>query len=498
MTKSIRFKAGMTVKINSEYTGISGLGAYPQSLDQFDYKKGDHVELLKYDSADETWNVKAKGKVSIWVKRKNLAPIEVKAQPIPSPFKVGDKVELIAPTADWASNDNVTTGVTYTVTDVTIASAGQPKPYIKVSGRSARGVYWIECKNFKLYKQPKATPKVIQAVCINPGSYNSRITKGQIYNVQEAPSIGGDKFFKVLNPNDGKDSFNCWQDRFKVITEQVTETPKTVVPKAEETKKPRLMLCINMAGNSAADYTVGKVYELSKEDEQYYYFKASDDGGVGGGGMFKHRFIELKDGVENSVKVLCTNNAAVMDDLLTVGKTYEAVPSKDGEDFWTIPVSDKGTRATAYKHRFTVLTEEAPKEETPKPRIVYCIDNKMSYAARVLTIGKAYEVLKDDTGTFWILNDKGVQDYYSSTRFSDTNPKREWKVGDTLLSSFLNDPNIEKEFHGYDKGWNKYSSRMFASDRTVEVITEREGKTAARISGTMDIWITLESLEKHP
>jgi hypothetical protein len=36
------------------------------------------------------------------------------------------------------------------------------------------------------------------------------------------------------------------------------------------------------------------------------------------------------------------------------------------------------------------------------------------------------------------------------------------------------------------------------SDRTVEAIAEREGKIGARISGTWDIWITLESLEKHP
>jgi hypothetical protein len=124
---------------------------------------------------------------------------------------------------------------------------------------------------------------------------------------------------------------------------------------------------------------------------------------------------------------------------LTVGKIYEAQPSTDGPAYWKIPVSDKGTSTAGLKSRFTVLTEE-------------------------------------------------------------TIAQREWKVGDTLLTSFLNDPNIEKEFHGYSEnaGWNIYAERVFVRDRTVEVIAEREGKMAARISGTMDIWITLESLELHP
>jgi hypothetical protein len=201
-----------------------------------------------------------------------------------------------------------------------------------------------------------------------------------------------------------------------------------------ETKKPRLMLCVDMS-DSPADYTVGKVYELSNEDDDYYYFKRNDRG-VGGGGMFKYRFKEIKDEVANSVKVLCINNKGGYEDQLTVGKIYEAQPSTDGPAYWKIPVSDKGTSTAGLKSRFTVLTDETT--------------------------------------------------------------KREWKVGDKILSSFLNDSEIEKEFLGYDKGWNKYSSRMFVKDRKIEEIGEREGKTGARISGTMDIWITLESLELHP
>lgn len=436
MTKSIRFKAGMTVKINSEYTGIRAFGVHSQSLDQFDYKKGDNVELLKYDSADETWHVKAKGKVSIWIKRKNLAPITEKAKvPESSPFKVGDKVELINKDADWASNDNVTTGVTYTVTDVTIASAGQIEPYITVSGGSARGTYWIACKNFKLYKQPKATPKVMQAVCINPGSYNSRITKGQIYNVQEAPSIGDDKFYKVLNPNDGKDSFNCWQERFKVITEPVTETPKTVVPKAEAPKK-RMAVCIDMS-DSPAPYTVGQVYEIKREDDKHYFFKSHPDNG----GMYKWRFKEIVDKVaeqpipksEYSIKVVCLDNSGYTLKL-TIGKTYMAKPStnKGEDDLYMIETDDRGGEA-----------------------------------GETIVFMKRFTVVKDEP-----------------------------KVGDTISAQWLN-TNTPKYFHGYTNGWRSEVITLFGGDRKIQKIEEKDGRIAALISGTSDIWIDMAELTKE-
>jgi hypothetical protein len=255
-----------------------------------------------------------------------------------------------------------------------------------------------------------------------------------IYTIEQHPTRENDVNITWMSKK-GKQSTAYTKGQINMYLTKENPYWKLVEPKPVETKKPRLMLCVDM-NDSPAEYTVGKVYELKSEDD-YYYFKRND-GGVRGilGGMFKHRFIELKDGVVNSIKVLCINNSAGYRDLLTVGKTYEAVPSTDGEEFWTIPVSDKGTQAGAYKHRFTVLTDETA--------------------------------------------------------------QREWKVGDTVTSKFLNDSEIEKEFHGYDKGWNKYSSRMFVKDRKIEEIGEREGKTGARISGTMDIWITLESLELHP
>lgn len=541
-----------------------------------------------------------------WVKMKYFvpAPVEKPAPKVPldlpkketKSIVVGASVQLKASAkkGDWVKSEGLEPGITYKVTEVSQDN------YIKVSGPKARGIYWVSMKYFKVVKSEsvKATHNEICASTFKVGDkvrfladktsssfYNEAdyyakqagLKPTGIYTVSKVSKFNSTDtdFGKAYIRLEGHD-YNHPYDCFELVK---AEAPKPVkAPKPVETKKPRLMLCVDMS-DSSSDYTVGKVYELRTEDDDYYYFKRDDTGNGGAGGMFKHRFIEIKDEVANSVKVLCTNNAGGYRDLLTVGKTYEAVSSIDGGEFWTIPVSDKGTRATAYKHRFTVvteettappiskyfdigdrfkastagaseivylikqkinselvqvewqsprdpvgklstlnfdinqvsdhfaagrwvkITEEAPKQETPKKKVVYCIDNKMEYTTGVLTIGKEYEVVRDDRrtdGTITVVNDKGLKDWYRGSRFSDTNPKRKWKVGDTILSSFLNDSNIEKEFLGYDKGWNKYSSRMFVKDRKIEVILEKEGKRAARISGTMDIWITLESLELHP
>ena len=424
-----KFKVGMQVKINAENTGVAPLY---RTIAHMGFSNGDTVKLVDYDPEDETWFVQSIDKIEVggWIKRKNLAPIEAEPQPQPSPFKVGDKVKLTNKDAEWASNDNVTTGVEYTVKQVHNPTSGQEVPYIKVEGGDARGVYWIECKYFKKV-EPKA--KVMQAVCINPGSYNSRITKGQIYNVQEAPSIGDDKFFTVLNPNGNYNPFNCWQERFKVITESVkAEIP---APVAEAPKK-RMAVCIDMS-DSTAKYTVGSVYEIEREDDEYYVFKAPNNNGA----MYKWRFKEIVDKVaeqpipksEYSIKVVCIDNIGYARKL-TIGKTYMAKPSTNTgeEELYMIETDDRGNKlragtTIAFMSRFTVITEP--------------------------------------------------------------------KVGDTISAQWLND-STPKAFHGYTNAWRSEVITYFGGDRKILKIEEKDGRMAALISGTFNIWIDMAELTK--
>ena len=515
MAKSIRFKAGMTVKINSEYTGLGGAKA--QSLDQFDYKKGEHVELLKYDSKDETWCVKAKHKVSIWIKRKNLAPIEAE----PQPFKVGDKVKLTNKDAEWASDDNVTTGVTYTVIDVTIASANQPEPYIKVSGGDARGVYWIECKNFKLYKQPKAEPKVMQAVCTNPASYNSRITKGQIYNVQEAPSIGGDKFFTVLNPNGNYNPFNCWQERFKVITEPAkAETP---APVAEAPKK-RMAVCIDMS-DSEANFTVGQVYEIREEDDTYYYL-AEVDGKRYEGGMFKRRFKEI---VDQSTPITATAAAPyefkVGDRVRLTRKksTYYSnsegwfnnLDMKEGRTYTVTAANVIHSQKYISVNNTTINlpTDCFELEKSPQwVKEMECVKPNTQGSCSVEK-GRKYFVAKydHDDNIVMVLNPSGeipgrltqeikgyVRNYGNDAamflgRFKEIPASPQ--IGDTLTERWLRD-GTPRFYWGFTTGggWAEQTVTYFNGDRKIEEIGMIDGRMAAKISGTVDIWIDLEEL----
>jgi hypothetical protein len=400
---------------------------------------GQEVRLIRYDPQDETWLVQGKDGSwpAVWIKRRCLKPLEaVAAQPAWA-FKIGDNVQVGTDETIYTIEQHPTSA-----NDVNIT-------WMDEDGKQSTAYTKEQINRYLTKENPMwrlVTPKPVEAPSFKVGD-KVRLIDGKIKSAAQDGWIKSDKLKRgttytvarimeeptgdVLRVEPEHGARGVYWIRMDSFVPAPVEKP--VAPKPVETKKPRLMLCVDMSG-SPADYTVGKVYELSNEDD-YYYFKRNDQG-VGGGGMFKHRFIEIKDEVANSVKVLCINNKGGYEDQLTVGKIYEAQPSTDGPAYWKIPVSDKGTSTAGLKSRFTVLTDETT--------------------------------------------------------------KREWKVGDKILSSFLNDPNIEKEFHGYDAGWSIYAHRSFMSDRTVEAIAEREGKIGARISGTWDIWITLESLEKHP
>lgn len=338
MAKSIRFKVGMQVKINAENTGVAPF--YQAKC----FSNGDIVKLVDYDPADETWFVESinKKKVSGWIKRKNLAPVEVKAEPQPqsNPFKVGDKVELIHTRAEWASNDDVTTGVEYTVKQVHDPATGQKVPYIKVSGGKARGIFWIECKYFKLV-EPKANltdtrgwkeGDILSKDILNDGTYRdfygftsygkkwvSMQCKG--FYGSDARTIEKIKVIKGrLAAKISECSANIW---IAIDTLPVKEEPKPIVA---ETPKRRMAVCVDMSDSHATNYVVGKVYEIWKEDDCYYHL-AELDGIRHEGGMFKWRFKEIDKQEPDTVDKTFTVSIA-KDKLAAFDKELQALVAK--------------------------------------------------------------------------------------------------------------------------------------------------------------------------
>jgi hypothetical protein len=643
--KSIRFKVGMTVIINSDKTGCGRT----ELVASHGYKKGDKVTLDKYDSADETWRVKKKDTSTIWIKRKNLAPISkpsiwkigdqftvpsareaivytikenisyftkvdicwkrsdgtahslsyfksgvdslfeggswklVPPTPVvntpPPPFKIGDKVVLINKDAEWAQSDRVTTGKEYTVKQCSQTSKLNPG-YIKVTGNGAIGTMWIATKDFKLapvvetplfkvgdkvqyvpnpnsqysesdyyaqrdglipgniYTVSKSfiaklcdygdiqwvhikegsckfniaadcfatePKKTMRAVCINPGhDYRTRLTEGQTYDVQEAETIGDDKFFKVLNPNDGSPFITCWQRRFVVIT----ETPPPAAP------KKRMAVCVDMS-NSTADYKLGETYEITDEDNDCFSFKNK------GGGMFKWRFKEIMD-EQTPVPTEATNNPFKVGDRVRLTRLKSVIYDKDyfmkhdnltiGGEYEVTELSNNGSypdktfillKGKSYCHPYDCFELAAP---TSKYTIEVVCNENDGYE-RFLTIGKTYMAKLNPKNTAEE-PEKDLYDIETSDRGDvvTTAYCRRFtvvpKVGHTLTAEWLNN-STPKDFYGFttdDRSRNKWETmtyHAFNGDRKIERIEVVGGRLAALISGTCNIWIAVESIMRN-
>lgn len=496
MATSIRFKVGMTVLINSDVTGC-GAG---DKVTRFGYEKGDRVELIRYDSSDETWRVKKADTSSIWIKRRNLAPL------LP-PFKIGDRVVLINKDAAYAKSDNVTTDKEYIVKECSYISIHSNSNYIKVTGNGAEGTFWIETAAFKLSSlvaepTPNATePKTMKAVCIEPGSL--RLTIGNTYDVQEAEPVGDDMFFKVLNPDGRGGPFNCWQSRFKVITE--TKTPTPVEP------KKRMAVCIDMS-ESPADYQVGMTYEITRESADYFYLNNKP------GGMYKWRFKEIVEPIVTAVQTpaptpfkvgdlvrLVRFESAIYDtdyfmkqDNLTIGELYEVRDIGNNSqypDSTFIELKDK-----TYSHPIDCF------ELAQYTIKVVCNDNS-GYEGR-LTIGKTYMAKpspsnngEEETARHLYdieSNDKGTSlTTARCRRFTVVTPP---KVGDTLSAEWLNN-STPKSYYGlsmYSQRWGRDANRYFHGDRKIERIESKEGVMAALISDTIGVWIAVDDIVSQP
>jgi hypothetical protein len=443
-TKSVRFKLGMIVKINSDYTGLKG--RLNELVSEYRYKRGEHVRLLSYDSSDETWRVEkvtpgASGYKWLWIKRKNLAPISSTEHVENNPFKVGDKVELIDAQFDWVQSERATTGVVYEVIDASkYDPISQTRPYIKIKGGNAKSEFWIESAAFKKVEKSTSTTNSAWAV---GDKFIHRSDTNQVYTIEEYPTDSERIRVTWVNNQDGLGftsydksavTSNIASGVWKIVKQTKTEIPKT------ETK--RMAVFINNSSECASHFVLGQTYEIISETDAYYYIAGYK------GGMYKWRFKELTnktDTVDDITEIMCIDNLGYAGKL-TIGKTYQASRKRnnesavDSKSFWYIDEDDRGQLCSAYKRRFVVITDK--------------VDN--------------------------------------------AKPKREWKIGDTLLTSFLNDPNIEKEFYGYNPRWENYRDRDFIDDRKVEEIKKVDGKLAARISSTMNLWISLQSLELHP
>ena len=67
-----------------------------------------------------------------------------------------------------------------------------------------------------------------------------------------------------------------------------------------------------------------------------------------------------------------------------------------------------------------------------------------------------------------------------------------WKLADRLPEETLNSKTTK--LWGSDEKWEYNNLRMFMGSRTIEQIAYKDGKWAAMISGTVDIWVEIASL----
>jgi hypothetical protein len=142
-------------------------------------------------------------------------------------------------------------------------------------------------------------------------------------------------------------------------------------------------------------------------------------------------------------------------------------------------------------------------EEKEQCRTVTCI-NKGPYDG--LTNGKEYKIIEEEDEYYKIIDDDGEEASMFKWRFTETktpqqDTEKTWKVGDTLPADLLNDQ--PHNFHGYvsDKDWEIRNISSFIGDRKIEKIDMVDGRLAALISGTMNIWIevaTIDGVDNNP
>ena len=371
-TKSVRFKLGMVVEIISEYTGFGKR----ELVSMFGYEKGEKVRLIDYDSTDETWRVEKNVGESIahpiWIKRKNLAPISTYVEN--NPFKVGDKVELIDAKFNWVQSERATTGVVYEVIDVTkFDPVSQPMPYIKIKGGYAKSRFWIESAAFKkvetVYSKPKEGDRV-KLLTDSKWSMAEGLKVAEVYTVAKVSKAGSGDYIRVEKGNGSIGIYWIDKSYFALVEAAVSDMSKQIIQ----------VMCIDNE-LVAGLLTLGKLYNVIKEDDKYYKIISGDD-----------------------------SSAPLWFD----------------------------------KKRFVVVNSDVTSTQ------------------------------KTHSGS--------------------------WAVGDTLTKEMLNGKGIL--FYGFSTNNGEWGLRpkfvKFESNRTIEKIEEYKGRLAGLISGTLNIWVDIQSLPPIP
>jgi ribosomal protein S17 len=272
-TKSVRFKPGMTVMINSEYTGL--VFSTCELVSKFGYGKGEHVKLLKYDSSDETWRVEKLSSDEksdyLWIKRKNLAPIPTYVEN--NPFKVGDKVELIDTQFNWVQSERATTGVVYEVIDEHPVS--QPTPYIKIKGGDAKGKYWIESAAFKKVEPVTIIKEGVQVKLHthDQWSIDLGLVIGEVYTVARVSKAGAGDYIKVILNNKTIGCYWIHKKQFSLV--EAEEKKQKTDGTAPTTPKLQVMC---MDDDLIEGWlSIGKMYDVIKKDLDLYLIKRDDN-----------------------------------------------------------------------------------------------------------------------------------------------------------------------------------------------------------------------------
>jgi len=137
-------------------------------------------------------------------------------------------------------------------------------------------------------------------------------------------------------------------------------------------------------------------------------------------------------------------------------------------------------------------------QQDTNKRIMKCID---AGGYELLTTGKYYEILEDDGKYYELLDNNNTLVHMFKTRFTEIktpqqDTKKTWKVGDTLSADLLNGkPHNFHGLSGYSDRWVTGQLNYFIGDRQILEIKDKDGRRAALISGTSNIWIEIAAID---